>query len=91
MIKFLAKQKFRFDLGISFMSVVNFAFIVIAASDKLALVIHTSITVMLIALVPGTIFAVWFFGYILDKCEFFHAYKEEQNDRNKLLQKLTEK
>ena len=34
-MNWIARQKFRFDLGAGFMTVLNFAFVVISASDKI--------------------------------------------------------
>lgn len=88
MIKFIATQKFRFDLGTSFMSIINFAFIVIAASDKLSLVIHIPLLGMIAILVPSAILLVWFLGFILDKLSFFQHYQAEQNHRNEMLKEV---
>lgn len=82
---FLARVKYRFDLGSGFFAVVNFALLVIAAGDKLAQVVHVSVTVLALVLVPSAIFGVWLLGYILDKLQFAQAYTEEANTRNDML------
>jgi hypothetical protein len=84
-ISFAARQKFRFDLGQSFMAVINFAFVVIAASDKLAMVLDMPIKVILAIIVPSSVVCVWFMGWSLDKAGFYHAYQNEQNRRNAML------
>ena len=38
--QFLARQKYRFDIGQGFLAIVNFAFVVIAASDKITTLVH---------------------------------------------------
>lgn len=91
MIKFIAKQKFRFDLGAGFLSVINFAFVVIAASDTLARWVNMPALVMVGILVPLAMFSVWIFGLILDKQQFSQAYQAEQNHRNEMLKAIHEK
>lgn len=81
----LARVKYRFDLGSGFFAIVNFALLVIAAGDKLALLVHVSVTVIALVMVPSAIFAVWLLGYLLDKLEFAQAYTEESNRRNGML------
>lgn len=84
----IARQKFRFDLGQGFLSIVNFAFVVIAASDKLATVVQVPVKVMLAVIVPGALGAVWALGYLLDRARFYDAYQDEQNERNALLRRI---
>ncbi len=43
---FLARQKYRFDIGQGFLALVNFAFVVIAASDKLTTLFHVPAKVL---------------------------------------------
>lgn len=84
----IARQKFRYDLGQGFLSVVNFAFVVIAASDKLATVADVPIKVMLAVIVPAAIGSVWLLGWALDRVRFFDAYQAEMNQRNEMLRKV---
>ena len=86
--KIVAKQKFRFDLGQSFLTILNFSFIVIAAGNKIATVIHVPTKWLVVTLVPAAIAAVWTAGLILDKLQFWNHYTDELNDRNKILKKL---
>lgn len=88
LITFIARQKFRFDLGTSFMSIINFSFIVIAASDKLVPVFHLPVLLIIAIVVPAAIVAVWLFGYTLDKINFFEAYRHEENNRNIMLKEI---
>lgn len=88
---FIARQKFRFDLGQGWLTVVNFAFVVIAASDKLATVFSVSVRVMVGVLVPLAVCSVWLLGYVLDRVQFSQAYQEEQNRRNEMLNRILEK
>lgn len=67
MRKSILEQKYRFDLGRQFLVYVNFALLIIAASDKIKLVIDVSTTELLIILVPLCFVATYLLGYILDK------------------------
>jgi hypothetical protein len=82
---FLARQKYRFDIGQGFLAVVNFAFVVIAASDKLTTLFHVPAKVLVPILVPSAVLVVWLLGFMLDKMQFMQAYQEEQNRRNEML------
>jgi Mg2+/Co2+ transporter CorB len=82
---FLARQKFRFDLGQGFLAIVNFAFVVLAASDKIATPIHLPAKITVSVLVPLAVMMVWSLGVVLDKIQFSQAYQEEQNRRNEML------
>lgn len=90
MMRWIARQKFRFDLGQGFMGIATFTVALIGASDKLATLIHVPAKVMLVVLVPTAILSVWLFGYILDKKKFYHAYQAELNRRNEMLSKVCE-
>lgn len=87
MIRFLARQKFRFDLGQGFLSVVNFTFVVIAASDKLATLFAVPTKVLLLILVPSAVVSVWGLGFLLDHMQFQHSYQDELNRRNAMLKR----
>lgn len=82
---FLARQKYRFDIGQGFLAVVNFAFVVLAASDKITSLVHVPARVLVPILVPSAVLLVWLLGLILDKMQFMQAYQEEQNRRNEML------
>ncbi len=82
---FLARIKYRFDLGQGFLAIVNFAFVVLAASDKISTLTHLPAKVTVSILVPLAVISVWLLGYVLDKMQFSQAYQEEQNRRNEML------
>lgn len=70
-----ALTKFRFDIGISFLTLVNFSLLIIAASDKIQSIWPISTLQMGLILVPLAIFGTWFFGYLLDKvAKYQHSY-----------------
>lgn len=70
----ILEQKYRFDLGRQFLVYVNFALLIIAASDKIKLVINLSTTELLMVLVPLSFIATYLLGYVLDKfVKFPHA------------------
>jgi hypothetical protein len=82
---FLARQKYRFDIGTGFLAVVNFAFVVLAASDKITTLVHVPAKILVPILVTSAFLLVWLLGFILDKMQFMEAYQEEQNRRNEML------
>ena len=61
-------QKYRFDLGQSFLIIVNFTLLIITASDKLQIFFGIPrLRSLLIVIVPLGFIGVWFFGYFMDK------------------------
>lgn len=88
--EFAARQKLRFDIGSSFMAVINLSFVIVAASDKLATVVELPVKVMVAVCVPCAVAAVWLLGYALDKAKFAQAYQHEQNKRNEMLSAIHE-
>jgi hypothetical protein len=63
---FFTEQKYRFDLGRQFLTYVNFALLIIAASDKLQAVFPLRIREMILLFVPLAFLGSWVFGYFLD-------------------------
>lgn len=78
------QQKYRFDLGHQFLAVLNFALLVIAASDKLRYYTGVPRTWMLILIaIPLGFFGMWLLGYFLDNVvRYGQAYSLEQAKRN---------
>ena len=61
-------QKYRFDLGQSFMVVINFTLLLITASDKLMIFFSIAhLRSLLVFLIPLGFIGVWMFGYFMDK------------------------
>lgn len=85
-----ARQKYRFDIGQGFMSVVNFSFVVLAASDKITSVTNLPAKIIVPIVVPVAIVSVWLIGMLFDKARFMQAYHHEMNIRNDMLQKACE-
>lgn len=83
--RFLARAKYRFDIGQGFLAIANFAFVVLAASDEITTLIHLPAKILVPVLVPLALIFVWLLGYMLDKMKFMQAYQEEQNRRNEML------
>jgi len=66
--EFFFAQKYRFDLGQSFLVIVNFTLLIITASDKLQIIFGIGrLRSLLILIVPLGFLAVWLFGYFMDK------------------------
>ena len=91
LVSWLARQKFRFDLGVSFMMVINLFLLSITASGTIynATGIPAKMSVPII--VPLVILLVWCFGFCLDKVKFFDAIQNELNLRNKMLRDVVDK
>jgi hypothetical protein len=61
-------QKYRFDLGQSFMVIVNFTLLIITASDKLMIFFGVPrLRELLVFLIPLGFIGVWLFGFFMDK------------------------
>lgn len=85
---FFAKQKYRFDLGYTFLVIVNLVLLVTAASDKLTRVTGAR-TWALVVLVPAFgVGGMWCFGWILDKIRYAERYNEEIFRRNPPFEKI---
>lgn len=66
--EFFFAQKYRFDLGQSFLVIVNFTLLIITASDKLQTFFGIPrLRSLLILIVPLGFIGVWLFGYFMDK------------------------
>jgi hypothetical protein len=66
--EFFFAQKYRFDLGQSFLVVVNFTLLIITASDKLQVFLGIPrLRSLIILIVPIGFIGVWVFGYFMDK------------------------
>jgi hypothetical protein len=88
MKQWLFRQKFRFDLGHSFLALVNFTFVVIAAGDKLSSLFGVSTRTLLMMIMPAAIVGVWLLGYLLDRWQFAQCYNREANERNENWERL---
>jgi hypothetical protein len=78
----LFAQKYRFDLGQSFLVIVNFALLIITASDKLQIIFGIGrLRSLVILIVPVGFLAVWLFGYFMDKVVRAAQMAERQSMR----------
>ena len=64
-VKFLAKQKFRFDSGQTLLGIVNFMLLLVAVSDKFGNFFGIGERWIIIIGVPMGMLSVWFLGYII--------------------------
>jgi len=81
--RFVVGQKYRFDLGVQFLVFINFALLVLTASDKLKGIISIQLTtgqILLIA-VPAAFVGMWVFGYILDQIVQYQHYQELESQK----------
>lgn len=75
-------QKYRFDLGQSFLVVANFTLLIITASDKLQIFFGIPrLRSLLIVIVPVGFIGVWLFGYFMDKVVRAAQMSERQTVR----------
>ena len=88
MITWLARQKFRIDLGISFLVFWNYILLAITASAYIAPLLGIRARWVASGMIIVTLFGVWFVGFVLDKSGFPKAYQAEQNERNEMLKKV---
>ena len=93
--EFFFRQKYRFDLGLQFLVFVNFALLIITASDKIKSVFNLKTTDLVVLLLPLAFIGTWLFGYILDNFVKSPQAQERQavgrsEAWNKLYRKLDE-
>lgn len=73
-------QKYRFDLGQSYLVIVNFTLLIITASDKLQKFFGIPrLSSLLVVIVPVGFISVWLFGYFMDKVVRAHQMAERQS------------
>jgi hypothetical protein len=61
-------QKYRFDLGQSFLIIVNFTLLIITASDKLMIFFGIPrLRELMVVIIPMCFLGVWLFGFFMDK------------------------
>ncbi len=61
-------QKYRFDLGQSFLVIVNFTLLIITASDKLMIFFGIlRLRELMVVIIPLCFLGVWIFGFFMDK------------------------
>jgi hypothetical protein len=74
-------QKYRFDLGQSFLVVVNFTLLIITASDKLQMFFGIPLRSLLSVIVPLAFIGVWLLGYFMDKVVRAPQMAERQSQK----------
>ncbi len=75
-------QKYRFDLGQSFLTVLNFTLLIITASDKLMIFFGVErLRSLLVVIVPLGFVGVWLFGTFMDRVVRAAQMAERQNVR----------
>jgi hypothetical protein len=75
-------QKYRFDLGQSFLVIVNFTLLIITASDKLMIFFGVPrLRELLIFIIPLGFCGVWLFGLFMDKVVRAAQMNERQSLR----------
>jgi hypothetical protein len=73
-------QKYRFDLGQSFLVILNFTLLIITASDKLQIFLGIPrLRSLLVVIVPFGLIGVWVFGFFMDKVVHAAQMAERQS------------
>ena len=86
--QFIVRQKYRFDIGASFLTVINFALLLVVAAEKLQGLLGISKARYFVILgAAGGLFGVWLLGFLLDRyLRVIQLYNREANERNEDLQ-----
>lgn len=88
----LVETKFRMDISISFLTILNFTLLVITASDKLRNVIPLGTWALVLVLVPSAFIFIIFLGWFLDKVVNYQAtYYKAQTERVPQMTELLER
>lgn len=67
-IQFVFRQKYRLNLGVAWLGLLNFSLLILAASDKLQIILGLSSTnEVALLMLPLGFFSVWFMGYVFDR------------------------
>lgn len=75
-------QKYRFDLGQSFLVILNFTLLIITASDKLMIFFGIPrLRELLVVIIPAGFLGVWLFGFFMDKVVRAGQMAERQSVR----------
>lgn len=87
-IPFLARQKFRFDIGQGLAAIINMGLITISAAPHIAQIIPLPSWLIATVILPVSLFAVWLAGYIWERVGGFREYTTQLNNHNEILKKL---
>ena len=75
-------QKYRFDLGQSFLVILNFTLLIITASDKLMIFFGIPrLRELMVVIIPLGFIGVWLFGFFMDKIVRAGQMAERQSVR----------
>jgi len=76
--KILAENWYRFQLGMSFLTILNFGLLVITASDKIKSILPLKITELVIILIPLAFIITLIIGYIMESVVKFPQEHEKE-------------
>lgn len=84
--RFFFRQKYRFDMGTQWLTLVNFILLVVASSEKLGKWLHVAdVSTLMVIMVPCAILGVWAFGTFMDVV----VKQNEQIDQEGLKRSIT--
>jgi hypothetical protein len=89
-MRFLFRQKFRFEKGLCIMPAINFCLLCLSASDRIQRAVSVSTTVLLASLLPLVFTLVWSVGYCLTTPRMQAAEDSANADLNPWRRELTE-
>lgn len=90
MIAFLARQKFRLDVGQGLASIISMGLLSVSAAPHIGGWLGISGMAAAAAILPGAILSVWLAGFIWEKVGGFREYQSQINRHNEILEKLDE-
>ncbi|MEW5955540.1 MAG: hypothetical protein AB1626_03320 [Candidatus Micrarchaeota archaeon] len=85
---FFFAQKYRFDLGLQFLVFLNFALLILTASDKLKAILGLGhISEVMLVLLPLGFVGAWAFGWFLDRVVHSPQTSERETVKRSLVWK----
>lgn len=90
----LTTIKFRFDLGMSFMTIVNLVLLTLTAFDKVQDIgrhfgVELNLVLVIVPVVVMAIIGTYLFGYVLDEgFSYWQEMRKVQASRDPVLQKI---
>lgn len=90
MIPYLARQKFRFDVGQGLANVINMALLTISAAPHIGYWFKMPSWAVAVIVLPSGLFSIWLAGYLWEQSGGFREYQTQINNHNEVLTKLNE-
>lgn len=85
------REQFHLDLGKQFLAYVNFALLVMVASEQIKTYVPLRTHQLLILAVPASFTGAWLFGIFLDKIAHFHESQSRIHEERSPAWKATQR